>query len=356
MPSQAGTLTLQDLKAERFKSIVEYGEDTIVEVLQRDLAAHNAIVQMMVAELCAVSSDRQRVYGTSADGEMVEADEFDRGVAVKNVGGSAVAFPLHKFMRNVGWTNEYMLSMTPADLAESVLGVQSGHVRAIERRIRRALFTPTNYTFRDSLVVPTADLAVKALVNADSAPIPNGPSGEVFNAATHTHYSFFDGAAPTQAAALTLIDNVVEHGHGSRVVLGISRSAEQTVRAFAQFVAYADPRVVLRNTDAPGTALDISRIDNRAIGILGAAEVWVKSWIPAGYALVYDAGEMTKPLIYREHPIIALRGLRVAARIANYPLYADVMEAYFGVGVWNRTGAAALYYAAAADAYVAPTL
>lgn len=356
MPAQTGTLTVADLKANRFQSVFDFGFDTILAVLQRDLAAHNIIVNTLIAEMCEVTVDRQRIYGSSANGEMLEADEYDRGVAERNTGGSTVAFPLRKFTKAVGWTRDYMLTMTPGDLAESVIGVQSAHVRAVQRQIRRAIFTNTNTVFRETFVPPMADLNVRALANADGLAIPNGPNGETFDGATHTHYDFLNGAAPTQAAALALIDDVVEHGHGSMVKLAIPRAAEAVVRGFANFTPYADPRIALLSADAPNARLDISRVDNRAIGILGAAEVWVKSWVPAGYLVVYDAGESTKPLCFRQHPAGALQGLRIAARLDDYPLYADQMESYFGIGVWNRTAAAVLYYAAGAGAYVIPAL
>jgi hypothetical protein len=217
------------------------------------------------------------------------------------------------------------------------------------------LFGNANYVFRDQLVPPAADLTIRRLVNADSQPIPDGPNGEVFDGATHTHYDWLNSATLTQAACLALINDVIEHGHGNRLVLAINRASETAVRAFADFNPYLDPRLILRSADAPGATLDNSRIDNRAIGLLGAAEVHVKSWVPAAYALVYDAGEATKPLCWREHPNVALRGLRVANRLADYPLYADQMEAYFGAGAWNRTAAAVLYFANGANAYVVPT-
>lgn len=356
MPTVDGTLTLADLRANRFQSVVAYGIDTISEILNNDLAAHNQIVADLVGDLCEMTTDRQRIYGSSSDGEMLEADEFDRGVAQKNTGGSTVAFPLRKFTRAVGWTRDSMLSMTPADFADSVIAVQKAHLRATQREIRRAIFTATNTTFRDRFVVPLADLAVKAFVNADSAAIPDGPNGETFNAATHTHYDFIDSTVLTEVGCLALIEDVVEHGHGAMVKLAINRAAESAVRGFTDFEPYADPRLVLRTADAPGETLDITRVDNRAIGLLGAAEVWVKSWVPSGYAFAYDAGEAIKPLCFREHPTAELRGLRVANRLDAYPLYADQMEAYFGVGVWNRTAGAVLYYADGAVAYVTPTI
>ena len=83
---------------------------------------------------------------------------------------------------------------------------------------------------------------------------------------------------------------------------------------------------------------------NRPIGIFDAAEVWVKPWMPAGYAFVYDAGASEKPLKMRQEPIPSLQGLRTispqAAGLDAHPLYAEICEARFGFGVYNRTAGA----------------
>ena len=81
------------------------------------------------------------------------------------------------------------------------------------------------------------DKVNKRLVNADSQPIPNGPNGEVFDAATHTHYDWLNSTAPTEAALLAAINDVVEHGHGGQVRLNINQAAETAVRGMASFVA-----------------------------------------------------------------------------------------------------------------------
>lgn len=355
MPS--GTYTVADLTSITTQTAVDFGLDQINRALTADLAAYNMVFDDMVSELAEMSTDRERIYGASADGEMLESDEYDRGVAVKAGAGSNVGFPLKKFVKDVGWTRDYFLQSTPAQIANAVLAIQSMHTRAARRELQKALFLSSNYTTRDRFQAPQIDLAVKRLVNADSASIPNGPNGETFNAATHTHYDYLDGTAPTAAALTALIEDVVEHGHGSQVRLNINRSAETAVRALTGFKGYEDPRYILgTQINQPGQRLDISRIDNRAIGLFGAAEVWVRSWVPSGYALVYDAGTPLKPLIYRQHPVSSIRGLRIVASIEDYPLYAEVMDSYFGFGVWNRTNGAVLYYASGANAYVDPTI
>jgi hypothetical protein len=351
-----GTHTVADLLSITNQYATDFGLEEIRRTLAADLAAYNRVVDEMVMDLATPSTDRERIYGASADGEMLESDEYDRGVAVKAGAGSNVGFPLKKFVKDIGWTRDYMQQSTPAQIANSFLAVQSMHTRAIRRELQRAIFGSTNYTIRDRFVAPQVDLAVKRFVNADSASIPNGPNGETFTAASHTHYDYLDGASPTAAALTSLIEDVVEHGHGSRVLVNINRAAETAVRALTGFVAYSDPRVIPANTAATtATPLDTTRIDNRPIGLFGAAEVWVRSWVPAGYVFAYDAGTDLKPLVYRQHPAAGVRGLRIVAQLDDYPLYAEVMDSYFGFGVWNRTNGAVLYYAGSASAYVDPT-
>lgn len=352
-----GTLVMADLQANRFQSAAEFGLDRIQPVLEADLAAYNMINDEIMSDIAEITTDRQRIYGGSAAGEMYESDEFDRGVAVKATGGSTVGFPLLKFVKDIGWTRDYSLMATPADYAETSIAVQAMYSRAWQREMKKAIFLSANYTFRDRFVPPLIDLSVKRLINADSMAIPNGPNGETFTASSHTHYDFLDGASPTAAALTALIEDVVEHGHGAQVRININRAAETAVRALTGFVAYTDPRLTLgTQANQPTQRLDIGRLDNRAIGLFGAAEVWVRSWVPAGYVFVYDAGSPLKPLVMRQHPSTAVRGLRLVATIEDYPLYAQVMEAYMGFGIWQRSNGAVLFYAGGAVAYVDPVI
>ena len=58
--------------------------------------------------------------------------------------------------------------------------------------------------------------------------------------------------------------------------------------------------------------------------------------MPANYTFTWDAGS-PPPLAFRQRSNTALQGLRIAATNSAYPLYAQFMEAEFGVGVWART-------------------
>lgn len=351
---RTGMTDLQSLLDVRFQSVAEFGEENIVEVLTRDLNVHNAIMLDLVSGLCEVTTDRQRIYGSSVEGEMAEVDEYGQAPTQRPVQGSTVAFPLRKFQFNLGWTRRALLRSTVADIAEKALAAQKAHRRRVEKEVKVALFTPTNYTFVDFLV-DKVSLGVKALVNADSQPIPNSPQdGSTFDASTHSHY--VGAASLTQAVALALIENVQEHSLGADIKIAFNRTNETAVRAFADFVPYQDSRIEIfrasTEPDVPFTRVDHTALTNRAIGILGSAEVHIKSWVPADYSVCWDAA-WSKPLAMRQDTVEQFQGLQLSAENENYPLRSNFMEASFGIGVNERTAAACLYFANAT--YAAPT-
>jgi len=346
-----GTHDISTLLATRYQSAADFGQDKIAAVLAADVAAHNAIMMEMVSDICEVTTDRQRRYGTSISGEMVEVDEYGRAQTQVAKPGATVGFPLRLNQFAIGWTEKWMQTHTPADMAIATQNAQKAHMRAVVRDIKRALYGATNYTFYDHLV-DNVELAVKRLVNADSANIPDGPNGETFDGSTHTHYNA--NATLTAAALQANVDDVIEHGHGSMVRLAIARADETAVRALSGFTAYPDPRIIYRATDTPGQTVDISRLDNRAIGIFNGAEVWVKPWAIANYHFAWDAGATDKPLAFRQRESAALQGLRIAATLNTYPLVAQYMEVEYGIGVWTRTNGAILY--SASGTWADPTI
>lgn len=337
-----GTNDISTLLATRNQSVADYGLTNIQPILAAELAAHNQIVTMLLNDLAEFTTDRQRKYGVSVQGDMYEVDEYGRAPTQVAKPGDTVAFPLKMFQYAIGWTQKWMDLHTPADMAIATQAAERAHLRMITRELKKAFMLSSNYTFNDFLV-DGVDLSVKRLVNADSASIPEGPNNETFDGSTHTHYLARAGGSLAASDLTSLINTVIEHGYGINVKLAISTTDETTVRALSGFTAYPDPRIVYRNTDTPGQTLDISRLNNRAIGIFGGAEIWVKSWMPANYAFCWDSGS-PRPLVYRQRTNASVQGLRIAATNNIYPLYAQYMEAEFGVGVWTRTNGAMLYF------------
>jgi hypothetical protein len=196
-------------------------------------------------------------------------------------------------------------------------------------------------------------LAVKAFLNADSAAIPNGPNGESFDGATHTHYVARVGALAASDVTAA-IETVIEHHNTGQAMLYINRAQEAAIRAMtANFSPYTDVRVIPASTaQVANGSLIQTNLYNRAIGIFDGAEVWVKPWIPANYMFAFVMGA-PKPLVLRERNA-GSSGLQIAAEDEAYPLRARTVEAEFGVGVWTRTNGVALYVGG--TSYVTPTI
>src|SRR6266498_583940 len=112
MATPIGTYTLNDLRANRFTSVTEFGVDNINTILQRDLAATNEIVAELQGELADRSTDKQRVYGASIDGDMVKVDEFARSATKKPAVGSGVGFPLNNFQYPIGGDERWIKRAT----------------------------------------------------------------------------------------------------------------------------------------------------------------------------------------------------------------------------------------------------
>ena len=344
-----GTLSTLDTLSASQQTIAQYGEDNAFVAIDAARQAHNLIVNDMLTGLVERTQERLRRYGGADAMTMDEIDQFGTPDAQKITAGSPVYFPLKLYGLSVQWTRKFMQVATTAELAAQFIAAQDADINAIIREIKRAIFYPTNYTFNDKLVDNVA-LSVKALVNADGAPLPLDPNGNVFNGATHTHYL---ATAALVAADLTaLIFTVVEHFARGEAVVYINQAQEAAVRALAGFVPYVDARIVQATTaNAAGVPLDVINVYNRAIGIFGGAEIVVKPWIPAGYLFSYVKGQPV-PLAMRT------RGtggdLEIAAEDEVHPLRARVLEREFGIAAWNRINGACLFTGGAS--YTTPVL
>lgn len=337
-----GTHSVLDTLASSQQTIAQFGEDNAFAAIEVALAAHNVIQRDLVDGLVEFTTDRLRRYGGNSDMELTEVDEYGRVDAQKISAGSNVGFPLRLYQGSLQWTRKYMQNATAAELASAVTAMMAADTRTVNRELKRALFRPTNDTAYTDIHVDNVALTLRALVNADSEPLPLGPNGESFNAATHTHYL---GTASLVAADISaLILTVVEHYNVGTPRLFINSASETAVRAMtSNFYPYTTALLV-NNTNgivAPGTA-DTRNLGDRAIGVWSPydAVVEVKPWVPANYMFAYVDGAPA-PLVWRTRQP-GSGNFELVAENELYPLRAQTREREFGIGVWNRTNGAAL--------------
>jgi hypothetical protein len=347
-----GTNSVLDTLRAANQPVMTFGEDRVYEAISIAFAAHARLERDMADALLGFTTERFARYGANAEMQMERIDEFGRPDAQKVQAGATVGFPLANFGGSLQWTRLHLLNATTREIAIQAQAMLAADTRNRLREMKYALFYPANRTIAD-VRVDNVDIPVKALANADGAPIPPGPNGEVFDGSTHTHYLARAGGSVVQADVLGLIATVTEHEAEGQIRVYINAAQETTVRGFADFHPYMDPRLrpALDATVAIQT-LDLYNVGDRAIGVLGVAEVWVKPWIPAGYWLAYHtAGEEVLRMRERSE---GSGDLTLAFQNELYPLRAETYVAEYGIGVYNRVGAAVLY--GGGTTYAAPTL
>src|SRR5207253_164833 len=141
---------------------------------------HNQQVNEALSLFVEITQERARAVGGMSQMEMDEVDEYGLADAQRARPTSGnLGFPLRLYQLPLQWTRTYLLNATPADIALTTATHLSADRRNLEKQIRRALFRPTNSTFKDRLV-DWYQLPVKALVNADSFPVPPSPDNNSF--------------------------------------------------------------------------------------------------------------------------------------------------------------------------------
>lgn len=347
-----GTYSSADSLATTQQSVVQYGEDRAWADIATLLEAHRAITADMAGNLVERSTDRQRRYGSQDSMVMQKVDEFGRAYAQKITAGSTVGFPLEGFEIANQHTRLSLSNITGQEFLAQFTAVMDADVLTYQAAIKNALFGATNYTFVDRRV-DGVSLAVKRLVNADSASIPPGPNGEAFVGSSHTHYLARVSTLAASDISAT-VNTVVEHHAVGKARLYIARADEAALRAFtSNFLAYTPVTVVQATNAVQSTGtLEVQNPNNRAIGLWDQiAEVSVKPWMPANYMFAWVDGAPA-PLVMRiRNPEMA--DLQPFYDDDLHPLRAKAWGREYGIGAWTRTNGAVLYIGG--TSYVSPS-
>lgn len=366
MAKNYGTLQLLDqLASIDNANIYEYGEDTLYEHVRDILNVHNELAQDLMGTFVEFSPVRIARFGADAvTGEMVDVDEYGRADVQKTaVAGYDVGFPLRDYQYAIGWTRRFMETKTVADMAKDLVAAQAADIRNLKKRALDALFRATNYTFVDRLVDMTS-LPVKALQNADGTSIPIDEYGATFDGSTHTHLVGRVGGALAASDITALVNNVKEHGtEGGEIIIYINTAQEAAVRGFtSNFSEFQAPLL----SPGPGSTADIVdggraenmyEINDKPIGIWdGYVRVWVKPWVPANYIVAFLTNSRLRGKVVRmrTRPNSPYGNFRILDTNELFPLRSEHMGREFGMGVWNRLGAAILY--TGGTSYVQPTI
>jgi hypothetical protein len=357
MTKIVGTYSLEDLLAQEHNSAADFGFDAIAKAIQDEVNFLNGQVAEQMSMFCEETSDARRVWGTSENMDMKEVDELGVARGQRPSSGLELGFPLRKFSVTTGFTNDWLERASVADVAKRALGRMGAYKKRVRDEIKFGVFNNANYNFTDFLTDNTA-VAVKAFINADSALIPNSPDGATFAGASHQHYVGTVDAALAFGDIDLLLANVTEHGNMKQVHLVINEADVATLVALTstKFVALTPVSIIT----GAGNAVQQGDVNddpaNKLVGYWAGYPVITRSWCIDNYyvAVALDANGQ-KPLVYRVDKVATIRGLRLMPEMNAHPMTAQMWEAVFGVGAWNRSAVAVLY-SGAQTTYTKPTL
>lgn len=337
-----GTLSVLEDLATDDRPVID-AEEYLAKRVAQALAVHNAAFKEMVSTFAFITKDRELPYGGGGEAINQELDEWGAADASKGGEAETVGLPLRIYGSTVQWTRTAFENMSVAKFAEALDSHATADIRRFQNILRYVFFKNTNTTDYVDRLDSKRKYNLYALLNADGMSIPESPNGTVFDGATHTHY--LASATFTAAALQAGIDTVVEHGVDGSVNIYISKANEADVRALSGFSPYLDSRVTVIGAAQIGNqSLSVANPDNRAIGVFGGAEVWVKPWVPANYQVVVDANASQKPLAIRTRTgdLTGSGAFRIVADHEHYPLRAKNLGREYGVSVANRHKGAAL--------------
>src|SRR6185312_342378 len=326
-----GTLTTFDTLATLRAAtgvVAEIGEDVAFESIDMALKAHSQLLNEAITDFVEPTTDRLRRYGGPDQMQMEELDEIGSANAQKIGPGATLGFPMKFYGGGLQWSRLYFLNATGPELAAQVEAMMDADIKNVHKQLKTALLIPTNYTFEDRRV-DHVQLPVKALINADGAAIPIAPDGTTFNGSTHTHYlpatAAWSGATAIQMGAdlTALTTTVVEHFLTGKVLLLANQAQEASIRSIPGFYPYYDMRLTptITTTNATNANLDVTNLTNRAIGVYGPAEVWVKPWIPLNYVAAMQVNVPQKALCLRTRSV-GSGNLELLYDMEEYPLRA----------------------------------
>lgn len=356
MTTKNAIVSIDDLLLVQRASAAEYGVDKIAQTIQSEVNYTNAQVSQMVSEMCTLTTSQIIPWGNQEAHLMTQLTELGQAVPQKMSVGINASVPLKRFGQSLGWTVKAFEIMTPAELANQFLAARQGYLLQVQRQIKKAVFTSASATWTDSLYNGVS-LTLYPFANGDSTTIPTSPAGSTFS--NHNHYNGASAFSPS--AVNDLITDVVEHGNTRNLNIYCSLSdVSNFTSASAGFTALPDERTQTLLTQlVSGQTVDVSDYENKLIGYWNGGggagvPVNVRSWVPQHYYVCMSLGMGEKPLLFRQRPQQSLQGWRINPLYKDSPIYAQEMEAEFGVNAYNRVMAAVLYDQNAT--YTSPTI
>jgi hypothetical protein len=331
-------------------------EDLNRQIEDRIAFLTNAVNEFLSGVAQDVPSEEKMIDVSTPATAMKKVGEFGQARTEADRSVVSLQFPLFKFSKATGWSEEFIRRASVEDFRKGVLDAEYAYRTSLQDELKTACFNNIQRQHNDKFDTQR-DLTVRPFYNGDGQAIPTSPSGETFTAATHTHYSGTSGSSLSVYDIDTLlIDNIVEHGGMKGITLFVAPNGKAALEAVTstKFLAATRPNIIYSDTADRSVFQDNldSDPDNKLIGAWDGYPVFTRSWIPTNYILALATGAAEKAIGYRQDK--SLKGLVPLPLISNNIITAAEWRAYFGMGANNR-GAGAVLDTAHQTNYSAPS-
>lgn len=266
--------------------------------------------------------------------------------------GTGHMLPLKDYGGALGWTYLALRRMIQQRYQRDIRRLIERSQNTWEKRVMERLFKTSVETVGNTgKSVPFADGGT-----ADADYTPPTYEGRTFQS-THNHFLRYAADATGRSSAIkAMASHLFEHGLRSPWDLVIPEVDQASWTAQTEFkkpqrVQIITQAVEVRATVDEETYIGLIETD------LGFFRVKTSPRLPTAYAgafKVLGPGNTQNPLIARYEEGFPL-GLALVGRIEEFPLQDAIAYFTFGIGVGNRVGGVATYFAASGN-YVDPTI
>jgi hypothetical protein len=331
MPLAYGFVDLEHLFARR---VNEVGVETITRAIDLTLQEHNRTVNALLSELVSRTTEVKERVRVPGQTELQPLDEWGIPRATQEYLYIEAGYPLFHAGDAIGRNRVARALMTVQELNDEIVRIQAEDGRWIKRHLLAALLDNQAYTFTDPR---HGSVTVHPLANGDAQlyPFVGGTVGP------DDHYRAVTTISDSSNPFRTIYQELAEHpGNRLPYVALIANNLRDSVESLASFVPVDDPDIQRAATQAEVSAQFPTSLVDEPLGKVGGVWVGVLRSLPDNYIVAFARGESIVRM--RELPAPELQGLvRDEIREGNIEQIRFYRSA--GFGVWNRTGAVAVY-------------
>lgn len=301
-----GFMTLQDIYENRASEIEPEVIDT---ALRESSEIYTQDVNEMLDVLVQRSTVHQQRIELPSSGMLQPLGEHGIPDVTRTGGHYTMSFPMWRAGDAFGGTREAWAKMLFIDIARQQWNKQIKDARWIKHRIRAAVFTNVNWTYKDA---EHGDLVVKTAAKTSDGAIYLDISGDLVTAEHYTAQAnaIGDGADNPYAALNSLLSQYPSNS-GPYVAYIASNLVADTealsnfYKARQQFVDYG--------ANGDFAAEEVEQYIGFGTKVVGVADDMIiveDREMPADYMIAIAAGAEVKPLRMREEPEAELQGFR----------------------------------------------